>query len=61
MQWLETPENRWFAYNEGQRGGLFVSDPKEVSVLQMRNARMRSQALSLEDSLGLLQEMRGAR
>ncbi|MEU4147904.1 helix-turn-helix domain-containing protein [Streptomyces parvulus] len=61
MQLLETPENRWFAYSEGQRGGLFVSDPKEVSVLQMRYARMRSQALSLEDSLGLLQEMRGAR
>ncbi|MFF0515855.1 DUF5753 domain-containing protein, partial [Streptomyces sp. NPDC004250] len=61
MQLLETPEARWFAYNEGQRGGLFVSDPKEVSVLQMRYARMRSQALSLEDSLGLLQEMRGAR
>ncbi|WP_435273481.1 helix-turn-helix domain-containing protein [Streptomyces parvulus] len=61
MQLLETSEARWFAYNEGQRGGLFVSDPKEVSVLQMRYARMRSQALSLEDSLGLLQEMRGAR
>ncbi|MCF2131527.1 helix-turn-helix transcriptional regulator [Strepomyces sp. STD 3.1] len=61
MQLLETPEARWFAYNEVQRGGLFVSDPKEVSVLQMRYARMRSQALSLEDSLGLLQEMRGAR
>ncbi len=61
MQLLETPEARWFAYSEGQRGGLFVSDPKEVSVLQMRYARMRSQALSLEDSLGLLQEMRGAR
>ncbi|WP_073946847.1 helix-turn-helix domain-containing protein [Streptomyces kebangsaanensis] len=60
MQLLETPEARWFAYNEGQRGGLFFSDPKEVSVLQMRYARMRSQALSLEDSLGLLQQMRGA-
>jgi transcriptional regulator with XRE-family HTH domain len=60
MQLLETPENRWFAYNEGQRGGLFVSDPKEVSVLQMRYARMRSQALALEDSVSLLQRMRGA-
>ncbi|MFI8303409.1 Scr1 family TA system antitoxin-like transcriptional regulator [Streptomyces sp. NPDC085927] len=60
MQLLETSEARWFAYNEGQRGGLFVSDPREVSVLQMRYARMRSQALSLEDSLGLLQQMRGA-
>ncbi|MFE5662621.1 Scr1 family TA system antitoxin-like transcriptional regulator [Streptomyces niveus] len=59
MQLLETPENRWFAYNEGQRGGLFVSDPKEISVLQMRYARMRSQALTLEDSVSLLQRMRG--
>ncbi|MFJ2568357.1 Scr1 family TA system antitoxin-like transcriptional regulator [Streptomyces sp. NPDC087568] len=60
MQLLETPENRWFAYNEGQRGGLFVSDAKEVSVLQMRYARMRSQALTLEDSVSLLQRIRGA-
>jgi transcriptional regulator with XRE-family HTH domain len=60
MQLLETPENRWFAYNEGQRGGLFVSDPKEISVLQKRYARMRSQALTLEDSVSLLQRMRGA-
>ncbi|TXC98762.1 helix-turn-helix transcriptional regulator [Streptomyces sp. ISID311] len=60
MQLLETPENTWFAYNEGQRGGLFVSDSKEVSVLQMRYARMRSQALSLDDSLSLLKQMRGA-
>lgn len=60
MQLLETQENRWFAYNEGQRGGLFISDPKEISVLQRRYARMRSQALPLEDSMGLLQRMRGA-
>ncbi|MFE4411446.1 Scr1 family TA system antitoxin-like transcriptional regulator [Streptomyces sp. NPDC056821] len=60
MQLLETPENRWFAYNEGQRGGLFVSDAKEISVLQMRYARMRSQALTLEDSVSLLRRMRGA-
>ncbi|MFE9922698.1 Scr1 family TA system antitoxin-like transcriptional regulator [Streptomyces sp. NPDC005774] len=60
MQLMETAENRWFAYNEGQRGGLFVSEPKEVSILQMRYARMRSQALSLNDSVGLLQRMRGS-
>lgn len=59
MQLLETPENRWFAYNEGQRGGQFVSDPKEISVLHRRYARMRSQALTLEDSMSLLQRMRG--
>lgn len=57
---LESPENRWFAYCEGQRGGMFISDPREISVLQMRYARMRSQALSLEDSVSLLERMRGA-
>ncbi|GAA3376979.1 helix-turn-helix transcriptional regulator [Streptomyces sannanensis] len=60
MQLLETPENRWFAYCEGQRGGQFISDAKEISVLQSRYARMRSQALSFEDSVSLLQRMRGA-
>ncbi|MFI2504843.1 Scr1 family TA system antitoxin-like transcriptional regulator [Streptomyces sp. NPDC018972] len=59
MQLLETPENRWFAYNEGQRGGLLVSDPKETSVLQRRYASMRAQALTLPDSVSLLQRMRG--
>ncbi|AEW93744.1 MULTISPECIES: helix-turn-helix domain-containing protein [Streptomycetaceae] len=60
MQLLETQESRWFAYNEGQRGGLFVSDPKETSILQRRYARMRSQAHTLEDSVSLLRRMRGA-
>ncbi|WBB63343.1 helix-turn-helix transcriptional regulator [Streptomyces sp. WMMC500] len=60
MQLLESPENQWFAYNEGQRGGLFISDPKEISVLQRRYARMCAQALTPEDSLSLLQQMRGA-
>ncbi|MFF3286567.1 Scr1 family TA system antitoxin-like transcriptional regulator [Streptomyces sp. NPDC003023] len=57
---LETPDNRWFAYCEGQESGQFISDPKVVSMLQMRYARMRSQALSLEESGGLLRRMRGA-
>jgi transcriptional regulator with XRE-family HTH domain len=60
MQLSETPENQWFAYNEGQRGGLFVTDRKEISFLQRRYARMRSQALTFEDSVSLLQRMRGA-
>lgn len=59
IQLLETPENTWYAYNEGQRGGLFFSDAKEVSVLQRRYARMRSQALTFDHSLSLLQRMRG--
>jgi transcriptional regulator with XRE-family HTH domain len=59
MQLLETPKNKWFAYCEGQRGGLLVSDAKEISILHQRYARMRSQALTLEDSRSLLQRMRG--
>jgi hypothetical protein len=57
---LETPENRWFAYNEGQESGQLISDSKVVSVLQSRYARMRSQALTFRDSMSLLQRMRGA-
>ncbi|TPQ23683.1 helix-turn-helix domain-containing protein [Streptomyces sporangiiformans] len=60
LQLLETPENKWFGYCEGQESGQFVSDSKVVSTLQMRYARMRPQALPLDDSLGLLERMRGA-
>ncbi|MEU9188645.1 helix-turn-helix transcriptional regulator [Streptomyces sp. NPDC048484] len=60
MQLLETPENRWLGYCEGQETGQFIPDPKVVSTLQMRYARMRSQAFSLSDSRALLQRMRGA-
>ncbi|MFE5140193.1 helix-turn-helix domain-containing protein [Streptomyces fagopyri] len=59
MQLLETPENTWFAYCEGQRGGLLIPDLREISVLQRRYARMRSQALTITDSLSLLERMRG--
>ncbi|MFD6997967.1 Scr1 family TA system antitoxin-like transcriptional regulator [Streptomyces sp. NPDC059340] len=60
MQFLETPENKWFAYTEAPMSGQLISDPKVVSVLQRRYARMRAQALSLEDSVSLLERMRGA-
>ncbi|MFJ2258545.1 Scr1 family TA system antitoxin-like transcriptional regulator [Streptomyces sp. NPDC087844] len=60
MQLLETPEHRWLGYCEGQETGQFIPDPKVVSTLQMRYARMRSQAFSLSDSRALLQRMRGA-
>ncbi|HCA87234.1 MAG TPA: transcriptional regulator [Streptomyces sp.] len=59
MRLLETPENQWFAYCEGQESGQFISDSKVVSMLQMRYARMRSQALTLEDSLSLLRRIQG--
>ncbi|MGH4032934.1 helix-turn-helix domain-containing protein [Actinomycetota bacterium Odt1-20B] len=60
MRLLETPDNRWFAYCEGQESGQLIADPKVVSMLQMRYARMRSQARPLQDSVSLLERMRGA-
>ncbi|GLX29328.1 transcriptional regulator [Streptomyces lavendulae subsp. lavendulae] len=56
---LETPDHQWFGYSEGQRTGVLISDPKEVSVLQQRYAKLRSQALNPADSLGLLERTRG--
>ncbi|MFF3773869.1 helix-turn-helix domain-containing protein [Streptomyces sp. NPDC002232] len=57
---LETEENTWYAYSEGQGTGQLISDPKAVSILQQRYARMRAQALSPEESVSLLREIRGA-
>ncbi|MFC4031714.1 Scr1 family TA system antitoxin-like transcriptional regulator [Streptomyces polygonati] len=59
IQLLETPENRWFGYSEGQESGQFVSDTKTISVLQQRYAKLRSQALTPEDSMSLLRRLRG--
>ncbi|MFE9405920.1 Scr1 family TA system antitoxin-like transcriptional regulator [Streptomyces sp. NPDC006530] len=59
IQMLETPSHRWFGYCEGQRAGLFIADPKEVSTLHMRYAKLRSQALTPEQSVGLLELLRG--
>jgi Helix-turn-helix. len=56
----ETPENRWFGYSEGQQNGRLIAHAKEISLLQQRYAKLRSQALTPEDSLGLLKRLRGA-
>ncbi len=56
---LETPEHKWYAYSEGQASGQFIFDPKVISLLQNRYARMRSQALTFQDSVSLLKQMRG--
>ncbi|MET9757581.1 helix-turn-helix transcriptional regulator [Streptomyces sp. NPDC006372] len=60
LQLAEAPDNRWFGYSEGQKNGRLINDPKEISVLQQRYAKLRSQALAPEDSLGLLKRLRGA-
>ncbi|WP_191971338.1 helix-turn-helix domain-containing protein [Streptomyces luteolifulvus] len=60
IQLLETPENEWFAYCEAQLSGQFIVSPKSISVLHMRYAKLRSQALPPRDSRSLLERMRGA-
>ncbi|MGW2703195.1 helix-turn-helix domain-containing protein [Streptomyces sp. NPDC001340] len=60
IQLLETPENEWFAYSEGQENSQFIVDPKKISMLHMRYAKLRSQALTPEDTRSLLERIRGA-
>ncbi|MFI6876399.1 Scr1 family TA system antitoxin-like transcriptional regulator [Streptomyces sp. NPDC050400] len=61
MQLLETVGNQWFGYTEGQETGQLITVPGTISVLQMRYAKLRTQALTPEDSVGLLKRLRGAR
>lgn len=56
---LETEENDWFGYSEGQQTGQVVSNPKDISLLHQRYAKLRIQALNPRDSVGLLMRMRG--
>ncbi|MCX5172756.1 helix-turn-helix domain-containing protein [Streptomyces antibioticus] len=60
IQLLETPEGSWRGYSEGQENGRLIADPKQVSRLHMRYARLRSQALPPKGSVGLLERIRGA-
>ncbi|MDR3082178.1 MAG: helix-turn-helix domain-containing protein [Streptomyces sp.] len=60
IQLLESSENEWFAYCEGQESGQLIVNPKTISVLHMRYAKLRSQALTPEDSRSLLERIRGA-
>ncbi|MGW7461622.1 helix-turn-helix domain-containing protein [Streptomyces sp. NPDC054797] len=60
FQLLETQENEWLGYSEGQKTGQLISDPKAVSVLHQRYAKLRIQALNPADSAGLLMRLRGS-
>jgi transcriptional regulator with XRE-family HTH domain len=60
MQLLETADHKWLGYVEGQQTGQLISSPKDVSLMQMRYAKLRSQAQSPADSADLLKRMRGA-
>ncbi|MGW0769702.1 helix-turn-helix domain-containing protein [Streptomyces sp. NPDC002676] len=56
---IETPDHQHLAYTESQRGSQWVSDPEEVSILARKYAMLRSQALTTQDSMGLLDRLLG--
>ncbi len=57
---LETEDNEWLAYSEGQQSGLVISDPKDISILHQRYAKLRIQALNPADTASLLMRRRGS-
>lgn len=56
---LETPDHQHLAYTESQRGSQLVSDPEEVSRLARKYAMLRTQALNIQYSKGLLDRLLG--
>ncbi|MDI3409261.1 helix-turn-helix domain-containing protein [Streptomyces cavernicola] len=56
---LETTDHDQLAYIEGQRVSFLVDDPDEVSVLQQKYGMLRSQALTPEESMSLLDDLAG--
>lgn len=56
---IETPDHQHLAYIESQRGSQWVADPDEVSRLARKYAMLRTQALTTERSLGLLDRLLG--
>lgn len=56
---LETPEHEHFVYIEAQRISFLVDDPDEVSVYQQVYGMLRSQALTPEETWGLLDDLLG--
>ncbi|PZT76909.1 MULTISPECIES: helix-turn-helix domain-containing protein [unclassified Streptomyces] len=61
MVLLETPDHDQLGYIEGQRVSFLVDDPDEVSVLQQKYGMLRSQALSPEESIRLMEHLLGER
>ncbi|MYY00685.1 MULTISPECIES: helix-turn-helix transcriptional regulator [unclassified Streptomyces] len=61
MVLLETPDHDHLAYVEGQLVSYLHDDPDDVSVLQQKYGMLRSQALSPEESIRLLEYLLGER
>ncbi|MFJ1745900.1 Scr1 family TA system antitoxin-like transcriptional regulator [Streptomyces sp. NPDC088116] len=56
---LETPDHQHLAYAESQQGSHWVSDLDRVSTMSRKYAMLRAQALTPEDSRGLLDRLLG--
>ncbi|MFB8772916.1 DUF5753 domain-containing protein [Streptomyces broussonetiae] len=56
---VETAEETMLAYMEGNGHSILVSDTSEVGVLARRYAMIRSQALSPEESVALIEQLAG--
>ncbi|WP_330297687.1 helix-turn-helix domain-containing protein [Streptomyces sp. NBC_00503] len=61
LKLVETPAHERLVYLEVQDEGLLISDPAKVSMYSQRYAKIRAQALSPDESLGLIQELAGER
>ncbi|MEU0300934.1 helix-turn-helix transcriptional regulator [Streptomyces sp. NPDC006175] len=59
MVLLETPDHDQLAYIEGQRVSVLIDDLDEVSVLQQKYGMLRSQAISPEETMRLLDDLLG--
>ncbi|MFI2783087.1 helix-turn-helix domain-containing protein [Streptomyces sp. ALB3] len=59
MYLAETADHRWAGYVEGHGTGMLVTDAKAASYMLQRYGKMRSQALSHQDTRSLLEQMRG--
>ncbi|MFI9584830.1 helix-turn-helix domain-containing protein [Streptomyces sp. NPDC052236] len=56
---LETPDHQHVGYTETQRGSQLITDPDEVSILAQKYAMLRTQALNIEETKGLLDRLLG--
>ncbi|MEV6400247.1 helix-turn-helix transcriptional regulator [Streptomyces sp. NPDC051907] len=59
MVLLETPDHQHLAYIEGQHVSVLEDDPDQVSMYQQKYGMLRSQALSPEETMGLLDALLG--
>jgi transcriptional regulator with XRE-family HTH domain len=60
LRLIETHEHERLVYLEVQDESVTINDPRKVSLYTQRYAKIRAQALSPEQSVGLIAELAGA-